>query len=293
MNVRQIADYLQLNEKKVYALVGEGNIPATKVTGKWLFPRDLVDQWLLESSYGGVLTDRLSISGSDDPLVHRAVLALTRRINARALVSYNGAGTHLGLALLARRRTDICALNWGPEKESVYRHTALVRRFPQHSDWVIVRVCEREQGLMVRPGLQADLESLLHKPLRWIMQPEGTGSRRFLDEILAATRIEVATLESRSAGTALSERDAARRLAMNQGDIAPGACASAREYGLDFVSAGWEALDLAMHRGVYFRRLFRQLLDELASHASRTLADHLGGYRLEPLGRVIWANQER
>ena len=54
MTVRQVAQYLQINEKKVYALVNEGRIPATRLTGKWLFPRDLVDQWLLESSHGGV-----------------------------------------------------------------------------------------------------------------------------------------------------------------------------------------------------------------------------------------------
>ncbi len=38
MNVRQVARYLQINEKKVYALVNEGRIPATRLTGKWLFP---------------------------------------------------------------------------------------------------------------------------------------------------------------------------------------------------------------------------------------------------------------
>ena len=31
MSVKQIAEYLHLNEKKVYALVNEGKIPATKV----------------------------------------------------------------------------------------------------------------------------------------------------------------------------------------------------------------------------------------------------------------------
>ena len=51
MSVKQAAAYLQVNEKKIYALVREGKIPATKLTGKWLFPRDLVDQWLLESSH--------------------------------------------------------------------------------------------------------------------------------------------------------------------------------------------------------------------------------------------------
>ena len=43
MTVRQIAEYLQLNEK-IYALATEEKIPATKVTGKWMFPRELIDR---------------------------------------------------------------------------------------------------------------------------------------------------------------------------------------------------------------------------------------------------------
>ncbi|MEZ5476415.1 MAG: helix-turn-helix domain-containing protein [Thiolinea sp.] len=39
MSVKQVAGYLHLNEKKVYELVRDNQIPATKVTGKWLFPR--------------------------------------------------------------------------------------------------------------------------------------------------------------------------------------------------------------------------------------------------------------
>ena len=46
MSVKQVAEYLHLNEKKVYALVNDGSIPATKVTGKWMFPRELVDHWI-------------------------------------------------------------------------------------------------------------------------------------------------------------------------------------------------------------------------------------------------------
>ena len=67
MSVRQVAEYLHLNEKKIYALVNEGAIPATKVTGKWMFPRELIDRWMLDSAHGGLLTDRLVIAGSDDP----------------------------------------------------------------------------------------------------------------------------------------------------------------------------------------------------------------------------------
>ena len=34
LNVRQLSEYLHLNEKKVYAMAAEGEIPATKLTGK-------------------------------------------------------------------------------------------------------------------------------------------------------------------------------------------------------------------------------------------------------------------
>src|SRR3970282_1116298 len=154
MSVRQVADYLHLNEKKIYALASEGDIPATKITGKWLFTRHLIDQWLLESSHGGVRTDRIVLVGSDDPLINRAIMLLTNQIQTRALVSYTCTGTQLGLSLLARHRADICAIHWGPAAESEKRHPALIAQFPQHRDWVVVRAFYREQGLILAPGFK-------------------------------------------------------------------------------------------------------------------------------------------
>ncbi len=153
LSVRQVASYLQLNEKKVYALVNEGKIPATKVTGKWMFPRELIDRWMMDSAHGGLLTDRLVIAGSDDPLLYRVVSAFARDINAMAQVSYTPTGTRLGLELLQASRVDVSSLHWGPSDESRTRHPALLRQHPQHSNWVLIRAFTREQGLMVRPDL--------------------------------------------------------------------------------------------------------------------------------------------
>lgn len=89
LDVKQAAEYLNLNEKKIYALVSEGLIPGTTVTGKRIFPRELIDRWMLESSHGGLLTDRLMLAGSDDPLQHRVVQNLARDTGARAMVSYS------------------------------------------------------------------------------------------------------------------------------------------------------------------------------------------------------------
>ena len=50
MNTRQVAGYLKINEKKIYALAKAGKIPCTRVTGKWTFPRKLIDAWIEQSA---------------------------------------------------------------------------------------------------------------------------------------------------------------------------------------------------------------------------------------------------
>ncbi len=289
MNVRQVAHYLQINEKKVYALVNEGRIPATRLTGKWLFPRDLVDQWLLESSHGGLLTDRIVIAGSDDPLLYRAVTLMAAELQGRALVSYAAIGTQLGLSVLARRRADVCALHWGPDSESLQRHPALLRQHVQHKDWILVRLFRREQGLMMAPGLwtgDSRIERLFAPDVRWVARQEGAGSQRFLREVIAEHRLDPA--DRRITARAYSERDAASAIATGQADLAPGVRAAAGEFGLEFLPLGWEAFDLAMSRGIFFRTLLRGLLDVLRGAECQRLAQVFGGYDCTELGNIVW-----
>ena len=289
MSVKQVAEYLDIHEKKVYALAADGVIPATKATGKWLFPRELVDQWLLESAHGGVLTDRLVVAGSDDPLLFRAIMQLAHEIQGRALVTYTSTGTQLGLGLLAHHRADICAIHWGPAKESEQRHVAVIRQYPQHREWVVLRAFYREQGLILAPGLRADgdLAAVFEPRVRWAMRQEGAGSQRFLRETLAQHNVDSGSL--RITARAYSEREAASLVAMDQADIAPGARSAAAEFGLEFVPIGWEAYDLVLFRSVYFRTLFHKLQDQLKGAECQRWARILGGYDFSDMGKMIWS----
>ncbi len=288
MSVRQVAAYLQVNEKKVYALASEGAIPATKITGKWLFPRELVDQWLVESSHGGVLTDRLVVAGSDDPLLSRVVAQLAAEFGSRALVSYTPTGTRLGLELLAAGRADLCAIHWGPLAESAVRHPGLLAPFAAHRGWVIVRAFAREQGLLVRHEQQRESIAALCAPARrWALRQPGSGSQRFLRETLAASAV---ALDSLNVGAhALGEREAAACVAMGEADVAPGTRAAGTECGLGFIPIGWEAFDLVLERKVFFRDLYRRLVEELGAPTTRALAARLGGYAFDECGALQWS----
>jgi excisionase family DNA binding protein len=270
MSVKEVAAYLHLNSKKVYALVSEGKIPATKVTGKWLFPRKLVDHWLMESSHGGLLTDRLVVAGSDDPLLQRAITQLVHELQGRALISYTDATPELGLSLLARRRADVCGVHWGPAAESDRRHAALIQQYPPHRTWVLIRAFEREQGIVLGPDY-ADSQTaatLLRDGVRWVMRQQGAGAQRHLHDL----------------------RDAASLIARGEGDAAPASRSIAYEFGLDFLSLGWEAYDLVLDRGIYFRHLFQKLLEQLKSAECQRIAQSLGGYRFDRSGQIIWSD---
>lgn len=287
LTVREVAEHLHLNEKKIYALVKEGAIPATKAAGKWLFPRRLVDEWLLESTHGGVLADRLIVGGSDDPLLTAAVAELAARLQGSALVALAPTGTRLGLALLSQRRANVCGIHWGPAAAADRRHAQLVRGFPGFRDWTMVRLARREQGVLLGAAAAgaAELGSLVAPSVRWAMRQEGAGSQHFLS--LALTERGLAVDDASVVGLALTERHAAASVAQGRADCAPGVRSAAAEFGLGFLPLGWECFDLVLPKAVYFRNLFQQLLDVLRGAPTGGLAAALNGYDLEPLGRVI------
>jgi excisionase family DNA binding protein len=47
LTTSEAADYVRLGERKLYELVTSGAIPCSKVTGKWLFPRQELDLWIM------------------------------------------------------------------------------------------------------------------------------------------------------------------------------------------------------------------------------------------------------
>lgn len=291
LSVKQVAEYLQLNEKKVYTLANEGHIPATKVTGKWMFPRELIDRWMLDSSHSGLLNDRLIIAGSDDPLMFRVVNNFAAQMGSRALISYSPTGTGIGLKLLQSQRIDVCGMHWGPQAESKMRHPALLQQHSQYKHWVLIRAFQREQGLILNPSLlklSESAEAFFEPQFRWAMRQKGSGAQRFLLEILSHYHKSTDLLHSDI--EANSEREAAASIAMDLADIAPGTRSVANEFGLGFISLGWESFDLALPRNIWFRHLFQEFINELKSLPSQHMAESLAGYDLGSCGELVWGD---
>lgn len=50
LTIKEVADYLKVNERTVYRLAGAKKIPAFKVGGTWRFSRAEIDQWIKQQS---------------------------------------------------------------------------------------------------------------------------------------------------------------------------------------------------------------------------------------------------
>lgn len=48
MTVREVAGYLNVDEKTIYRLASRGELPGFKVAGTWRFKKDDIDQWIEE-----------------------------------------------------------------------------------------------------------------------------------------------------------------------------------------------------------------------------------------------------
>jgi excisionase family DNA binding protein len=55
MTVKQVAEYLQMDEHTIYKLARSGQIPSIKIAGQWRFKKEVIDKWISEQSLERVL----------------------------------------------------------------------------------------------------------------------------------------------------------------------------------------------------------------------------------------------
>ena len=64
MNTKEVAHYLRIHEKHVYALIKWKRIPSTRITGKWVFPKRLIDEWIESDAQKGLVQAKRKKQGN-------------------------------------------------------------------------------------------------------------------------------------------------------------------------------------------------------------------------------------
>jgi molybdate transport repressor ModE-like protein len=152
----------------------------------------------------------------------------------------------------------------------------------------LVRFVDREQGLILARGNPAhvrNLRDVAERHLRFVNRQRGSGTRLLIDRMLAAERIDPATLEG--FGTEEFTHPAvAATVASGGADAGFGLRAAAAEYGLAFVPLVRERYFLAVRAKDSVKPPFVRLLGALKSPAFAQRVRRLPGYDCAGAGSI-------
>ena len=293
MDTQQVASYLGIHEKQVYTLIHGRRLPATKITGKWLFPRHLVDTWL-ESNvinmpeaqpFLKAAGELLLIAGSDDPLLVK-LTALFRKRSPDILVLQSRAGSRDGLLALKKGLVHIaCVHLLDPEGGYATDHI----RDILGADITVITFAERTQGLLLPAGNPMAIQSMedaLRRPLRWAIREVGTGTRTLLDRELDNHAVEPGLLLKGAVPTG-SHLETALSVLTGKADVGLGIQAVAGMTGCSFAPIRQERFDLIIRKENYFMEQVQEMLKLLADREFHELAALLPGYDVTGSGRIV------
>jgi excisionase family DNA binding protein len=284
MTTKEVAEYLRIKERRVYELVRRRAIPCTRVTGKWLFPRTLVDVWLAESAAGrgwARVQAPPVIAGSHDPLLDWAA-----RESGCGLALLPG-GSLDGLKRFAEGEAQVAGLHVYDAETESFNVAAVTGTLPL-AGLVLIEWAWRHQGLVVPAGNPrgiAALKDLARGGVTVARRQEAAGSRLLLAQLLEREGLGLGDLTF-TAETARSETDLGLAILEGRAEAGFAVEAVARTLRLDFVPLMHERYDLLLRRRDYFEAPVQALFDFARGAAFQARAEQMRGYDVSGLGRV-------
>jgi excisionase family DNA binding protein len=295
LSTKEVAQFLGVNEKMVYTLVSEKGLPATKITGKWLFPRYLVEQWLENETinypkptdplppYHGLLI----ITGSNDILLDRTI-SLFNRLYPEHLAVFGNLGSMGGIRALRRNLCHISSSHLLQENGQDYNFGFAREELEQLP--AVVNFCQREQGLLLAKGNPKGIQKItdLGKPdIKIVNRPLGTGTRLLLDGELKTAGIIGDQIEGYHREFQ-RHLDVGLEVLSGRADAGLGIRAVAGLLSLDFISLRWERFDFLILKNRFFEKGVQLFLGLLPEAAFRELTKDLEGYDMSLCSKMLF-----
>lgn len=282
LTTRELAELLHIKERKVYDLAASGQVPCSRATGKLLFPRRAIEEWVASHSSGpgSARVNRASnvFLGSQDPLLEWAL-----RASGAELATYFD-GSLDGLDRFDRGEGLAAALHVYDPATDEWNVPAVRERF-EHAPVVLVEFAWRERGLIVAPGRKPAIDGIPGLGgCRVAPRQAGAGGQVLLLHLMA--RAGLAEDEVEWTDTARTESELALAVLEGQADAALGLRAIARQFRLEFVPVVRERFDLLVDRAAWFDPPMQRLVDFCGTPAFGAKAEELGGYDTGGLGTV-------
>jgi len=287
LTTRELAALLRVKQRKVYDLVSEEALPFRRVTGKLLFPKKEIEDWIAasgpdvdRSSRRTAATDfPLVMAGGHDPLLEWALRE--SRSGIAALMD----GALDGLARMQENACIAAGLHIPTSKLEEWNIPAVRKSFDKEPV-ALIEWAKRTRGLMYSSNLKRPIKSLADvKDLRFQSRQPEAGSELVLAALLSKEGLRKSDLRSVDA-IQRSETDLAMAIAAGRADVGLGIEAAARQFQLEFTPLAIERFDLLVWRKAFFDPPFQRLIRFSGNAQFQARAKAFGGYDCSEFGAV-------
>ncbi len=296
MNTKEVAKYLDINEKQVYLLIKAGKIPCTRVTGKWIFPVELIDAWIRRSVDDSLQQARkrvnqiegaLLAAGSNDPVLDILLTSIKKDNPAFNIFSAN-TGSVGGLQTLNTGLTDI-AFSHLLDPETGDYNTPYLKKYCPDSHAVVVNMFYRQIGFLVvksKIGIFKGWDSLTNRKFRFVNRQKGSGIRILLDHELRERELSEKDIRG-YANEVYTHFEVGLSLISGEAEVGIASAAVAKILDLHFQPLISERFDMILDKNTFFKPEIQAFLETLKSDQFKNRVGKIGNYDFRDAGRIL------
>jgi putative molybdopterin biosynthesis protein len=296
MNTKEVAKYLDIHEKQVYLLIKAGKIPCTRVTGKWIFPVKLIDEWLQTSAQDGLQQARkrvnsidgaLMAAGSNDPVLDMLLTAMKKDHPAFNIFSAS-TGSVNGLEALNSGLTDMAFSHLYDPETGDYNTPYLHQYCPDHQT-VVVNLFYRQIGFLTAKSIANSFkgwESLTQKDVHFVNRQQGSGIRVLLDYELKKRGIACADISGYD-NEVYTHFEVGLSLIAGEAEAGIASAAVAKILDLNFQPLTSERFDMILDKSTFFQPAIQAFIETLQSGKFKNRVEKIGNYNFKDSGRIL------
>jgi len=298
MSTKEVAKYLSIHEKQVYALIKSKKIPSTRVTGKWVFPKKLIDNWIDSSAKSGLEQARqksrriegaLLASGSNDPILDMLQTYMKKSYPEFYVFSANTGSTD-GLKALNMGYTDIAWSHLFDPKSGEY-NIPFLSTYLSNVKPVVINLFYRDLGFIVAPPNPFHIrgfEDLTQKRIKFINRQKGSGTRVLLDHHLK--RLQIPPSKINGYGREVyTHFEVGLSILSKEADVGMATIVVSKLLGLPFIPITQESFDMLLDQSTFFEKGVQAFIDILNSKEFRNRVERLGSYDFKSSGKILYS----
>ncbi len=291
ITVKEAAEYLKINEKKLYELAVKGQIPATKATGKWLFPVESLNTFLknealknLKTSSVDNLIDKglILFAGSDDIILNKIFNEFHSEFSYIEIY-YSSAGSFKGIELLKNNQCH-GAMSHIFDNDTNDYNFPFADKIIGENLYTIINVFYRDIGFVSKNKHINSFKDITENKFTFINRQKFSGVRSLSDSLINLEGTKEINIFQEEMPTHF---DICKTVNNIENTVGIASKTAAAVFNLKFSKIMEERFDLIIKRDTFFKENLQKFIKFLKNNIKNTY-EKFDGYNFKDTGEIMF-----